>query len=1259
MRYQLSDLIDLPAVQAMMENLYVAAGIPVGMVAVDGTLLLTAGWQDICLKFHRQHPVAAQRCWESDASIDRYLNGDIEMPSCGYIEYICQNGMADVAMPVIIEDEHLATLYLGQFLYQAPDEDFFRAQAQEHGFDEGDYLEALQRVPIFSRQRVEELLAFYSQFLNMLTALGLERLHYLQAQKELEYRESFEKLIATISTRFVQLPSEQIDQVIDLALRELGESIGADRSYVFLRTPDGEHSSCTHEWCAEDVPPSRETKQKLRLSSLPWYLENITSQKGLLVPRIADLPSEARAEKEAWQQLGIRTLLVVPIYLAEQQIGLLGFDGVHAHRDWDDDTLNRLKTVGEIFGNAISRQRTDMALRESEERFRTIFESSAVGMATFTSGSNFEHVNPALCRFLGYNRDELQQLSVAAVTHPEDLEITGQLIDAAKAGQRRSFDMEKRYLRKDGSTIWGRVSVAYLNNSESVPIRSVVMVQDISECKAAQKSLQDSEERLALALQVSNEGVYDWDLISDVVYFSPRYYTMLGYQPDELPPSFETFAKLLHPADREESVARAKAMIQTGRPFELEFRMLTKTGEVINILSRGKVVGFDCAGRPLRMVGTHMDITERNLYREQLEKSRARLVEAQRIAGVGSWESNLETGEISWSDQMYRLVGHNPQEFTPSAAKLFELIHPEDQAALQQAFDRALGGERDYRLEHRVILDDGSLRYFDVQGEVVFAEDMAKPVRVVGTTLDITERKQVELALEKSRARLEEAQRITHLGYWDWDVKSGELFWSEEIFRMLGLDSQTFTPDYQAFSEKIHPDDRADTDRAVQQALAGGGLYRLEHRMRRVDGSFRYLQELGEVFFDEAGDPLRIVGTTFDITERKRAEEALCQSEEQFRSLSQEFQILLDGIPDVIVLISPDLKIVWANQAAAALTSKPPASLSGEICYAAWHNRTSPCNICPVVEVFQSGEIIEKSFSKRDGSSWSLKAIPLKDEGGKVINVIEIASDVTEKTRLLQNAEQASRMASLGELSAGVAHEINNPNALVQLNATMLSWMLPHVQQILEDRYLAKGDFSLGRLDYSDLRDRIPQLVSGIADGAKRISRIVEDLKGFAYPARCSEVEPLVLNDAVQATVRLTGSNIKKATDNFQAIYGEDLPKVMGNRQGIEQVIVNLLINACQALPERNKAVCISTRLDKSTGTVCVEVRDQGVGILPEQLSHITEPFCTTRREVGGTGLGLSVSSRIVREMGGCLDFSSTPGKGTLVTLSLPVCKEI
>ncbi|MEI6213171.1 MAG: transporter substrate-binding domain-containing protein [Desulfuromonadales bacterium] len=275
----------------------------------------------------------------------------------------------------------------------------------------------------------------------------------------------------------------------------------------------------------------------------------------------------------------------------------------------------------------------------------------------------------------------------------------------------------------------------------------------------------------------------------------------------------------------------------------------------------------------------------------------------------------------------------------------------------------------------------------------------------------------------------------------------------------------------------------------------------------------------------------------------------------------------------------------------------------------------------------------------------------------------ELAQEVVERKRALEELKlhqdkliQADKMASLGILVAGVAHEINNPNGLILLNLPILREVYQDSVDALEEQYLERGDFSLGGLPYTRMRSEVPAMLDETLEAAGRIKRIVEELKDFARQDTAAVTAGIDFNTVVKAAVRLVDSSIRKATNNFRAEYDATLPAVRGNAQRIEQVVINLLLNACQALPETetNRGIFLATRCSDDGLSVVLTLTDDGVGIAPEHLSHLTDPFFTTKRESGGTGLGLSVSSGIVAEHGGSLDFDSAPGAGTTVTLTLP-----
>ncbi len=253
-----------------------------------------------------------------------------------------------------------------------------------------------------------------------------------------------------------------------------------------------------------------------------------------------------------------------------------------------------------------------------------------------------------------------------------------------------------------------------------------------------------------------------------------------------------------------------------------------------------------------------------------------------------------------------------------------------------------------------------------------------------------------------------------------------------------------------------------------------------------------------------------------------------------------------------------------------------------------------------------------------------------------------------------QQLVQADKMVSLGILVSGVAHEINNPNALIGLNTQVIAEAWTKALPVLEEYYQDHGDFSLGALNYSEMRSHIPKLLDETYEGSVRIKTIVSDLKAFSTKDVENVFEDVNMNSVVESAVGLVMKHLEKCTVNFSVDYGADVPDAPGVFNRLEQVIVNLLLNACDALQSMEQGIRVATSFDRAGDAVCVEVCDEGSGIDAENIQHVTDPFFTTKRSEGGTGLGLSVSSGIVEDHGGTLTFQSTVGKGTTVVLSLP-----
>ena len=317
----------------------------------------------------------------------------------------------------------------------------------------------------------------------------------------------------------------------------------------------------------------------------------------------------------------------------------------------------------------------------------------------------------------------------------------------------------------------------------------------------------------------------------------------------------------------------------------------------------------------------------------------------------------------------------------------------------------------------------------------------------------------------------------------------------------------------------------------------------------------------------------------------------------------------------------------------------------------------------PLSRETASGTSFENRWITGDGQerliSWTNSIMGNPKE--KSVHVVCIGIDITDRRRAEEEAElrrrqllEADKMASLGVLASGVAHEINNPNNFIMMNAPILRNAWTDISPILNRYYDHYGDFTLANIPYSEIREEIPRLFDGIEDGSRRIRQIVLNMKDYARKDTLDMDQAVDVGEVIKASLALLSHQIRKSAKSVTIQCPKDLPPVRGNRQRLEQVMVNLIQNACQSLADREKGISVSASFEDKNGEVIVDVADEGAGIRPEHLEQIFDPFFTTKTEMGGTGLGLSVCKSIVKEHGGRLEFTSEMGKGTNARLSLP-----
>ncbi len=442
------------------------------------------------------------------------------------------------------------------------------------------------------------------------------------------------------------------------------------------------------------------------------------------------------------------------------------------------------------------------------------------------------------------------------------------------------------------------------------------------------------------------------------------------------------------------------------------------------------------------------------------------------------------------------------------------------------------------------------------------------------------------------------------------------------------------------------PETKPFFEEEFKKQIDGKGLI-LETMHQRKDGGSFPVEVSSSLI--EVGGKKFYQSVIRDITERKQMEGELRISQNMLESV-------FDGISEPLILVDKDLSPKMFNKAAKEYFQPMGELARGKPCFETVKSKSHLCRTCKVPEAVSRCEYMafeRKGFINLERIE-AVFVYPVEEKGRKTGDAIVRIRDITEEVKLKEEMAQADKLISLGTLVAGVAHEINNPTSYIMLNAPILSDVWQDILSILDEYHQIKGQFSVAGLPYNEIKNEIPGLISGIENGAKRIKRIVHGLREYSANDGLVRLKPENINEALGQAVSMLAYKIKKTTNSWTVDYGKDLPAVSGDFQKLEQVFVNLIQNALEALPDNSKGVFLKSYFDQKEQHVMVEVRDEGVGIPEKDIRRVMDPFYTTKRASGGTGLGLSVSCNIIRQHRGTIEVKSEEGKGSTFRIVLP-----
>jgi PAS domain S-box-containing protein len=566
------------------------------------------------------------------------------------------------------------------------------------------------------------------------------------------------------------------------------------------------------------------------------------------------------------------------------------------------------------------------ARREHEKKLLLLSESAPIGIYQTDANGDAVYANDRWLALAGFTQEENQGLGWAEAIHPDDrARVTEIWLRAAQGGG--EFQADFRLLTKKGELRWVTSRAVPLRADDGTLLGHVGTVEDITERKRIEESLRQSEERFALAMRGANDGLWDWNIVTNTVYYSPRFKELLGFLEDEFPDTFDAFMTQLYPEDHEVFHLALQAHLERKAPFDMEYRVRRKSGEYGWFHARGQAV-WDTNNKPLRVVGSIRDVTERKRMEEWLRRSQALfesfMDNSPAIAFMKDQDGRFMYGNKSFSRQMSFAKG----EWLGKT--VFDLLPVEIALPLWEHDQQVIATQSGLQVEEITQETDGLHYWLSFKFPVPDASGRAL---IAGMSLDITAQKQMEESLRKSEERFTAAVRGADDGLWDWDITSGDVYYSPRCQEIFGYQEDEFPDRIESFMTSLHPEDLPRVEQAVRDHLEQRIPYDVEFRFRTKTGEYRWFQARAQAVWDEIGKPIRLAGSNRDITQRKEMEVALRASKEAaeeanraksefLANMSHELRTPMNGVIGMSrLLLETDLSAEQQDLAETAKTS--------------------------------------------------------------------------------------------------------------------------------------------------------------------------------------------------------------------------------------------------------------------------------------------------------------------------------------------------